>query len=211
MTSEATIFLVDDDQAVRDAVSLFLESKGFAVEVYSNARAFLKAYKPERPGCLVLDIRMPGISGLELQEMLAARRIHIPIIFVTGHGDIPMAAQAIKAGANDFLEKPFDNAYLLECVKKGLETDAERRAVHTEASNIRGRYDRLTRRERDVLDLVINGYSNKDIAVQLNISHRTVEVHRHRLMDKMKAASLCELINMCIMCGIYQPQLKDKK
>jgi RNA polymerase sigma factor (sigma-70 family) len=196
MKLQPTVFLVDDDPAIRDLLTLLLERAGLIVESYPSARLFLEAYNPDQPGCLVLDVSMPDMSGLELQEALSAKQIHIPIIFITGHGDIPMSVRAIKAGAVDFLEKPFKKEILLTRVREALIEDAKTRQDDTEKATIRTRFARLTPREQEVMALVIIGKSNKEIAKQLAISHRTVETHRARIMEKMATKSLPELITL---------------
>jgi len=202
--SRATVFLVDDEPAVRDAVSLFLMSKGHVVELFDSAQAFLDAYQPDRPGCLVLDIRMPGMSGMELQEELTRRQITIPIIFISGHGDVPIAVKAFKAGALDFLEKPFDNHKLLSCIEMAMQRDQERRRRQTERTEMLSRYRQLTPREREVMVLVAEGKTNKDVARRLDISHRTVEIHRRRVMEKLGAASVSDLVSVSVLCGVYE-------
>ena len=196
MKLQPTVFLIDDDPAIRDLLTLFLVRAGLTVESYASARLFLEAYNPDQPGCLVLDVSMPDMSGLELQEALSAKQIHIPIIFITGHGDIPMSVRAIKAGAVDFLEKPFKKEILLARVREALIEDAKTRQGDAEKATIRTRFARLTPREQEVMALVITGKSNKEIAKQLAISHRTVETHRARIMEKMATKSLPELITL---------------
>jgi len=198
-----TVFLVDDDPAVRDAVSLFLELKGRSVELFDSAQAFLDAYDPDRPGCLVLDIRMPGMSGLELQDLLLEKQLGIPIIFISGHGDVPVAVKAFKAGAVDFLEKPFDNHRLLACIDKAISNDTERRQRQRQRSDMLERYQQLTPREQQVMVLVAEGNTNKDIARRLDISHRTVEIHRRRVMEKLGANSVSDLVSVSVLCGVY--------
>jgi two-component system response regulator FixJ len=195
---EPTVFVVDDDKAVRDSLTLFLASAGLAVEVFASADAFLAGYAPDRPGCLVLDIRMAGISGIELQEKLAAEGAILPIIFITGHANVPTAVRALKAGAVDFVEKPFNNQELLERIHRALERDARCRAVLDERGEILRRMARLTPREREVMDLVVEGCSNKMAADRLGISERTVEIHRARVMEKMESASLAHLVQMVV-------------
>lgn len=203
MEIKPTVFLVDDDPAVRDAVSLFLELKGRSVELFDSAQAFLDAYDPDRPGCLVLDIRMPGMSGLELQDLLLEKQLGIPIIFISGHGDVPVAVKAFKAGAVDFLEKPFDNHRLLACIDKAISNDTERRQRQRQRSDMLERYQQLTPREQQVMVLVAEGNTNKDIARRLDISHRTVEIHRRRVMEKLGANSVSDLVSVSVLCGVY--------
>jgi FixJ family two-component response regulator len=204
MEQAPTVYLVDDNQAIRDAITLYLESQDLAVASFESATDFLKSYKPERHGCLVLDIRMPGMDGLELQEYLIKNEICIPIIFITGHGDVPMAVRAIKSGASDFLEKPFDNKELLNSINHALTHDKKTRQQGKLQKQIQGRYAKLTVREKEVMALVAEGHSNKIIATMLNISHRTVEIHRRRVMNKMRAGSVPELISMAVTCGIHE-------
>jgi two-component system response regulator FixJ len=202
MNREPTVFLVDDDPAVRDSLGLFLESTGMTVKPYASAEDFLEEYRIEWPGCVVLDIRMPGMTGLELQDILQARNIKIPIIFLTGHGDVPMSVKAFKAGAVDFIEKPFNDHVLLTRIREAIEQDSQTRTNQARIDEVRRRYVHLTRREKEVMRLVACGHSNKEIAKQLDISHRTIDVHRARLMEKMQAHSLPELVNMAAICDV---------
>ncbi len=196
-----TIFIVDDDAAVRDALKLLLRSVGQAVETYSSAQEFLDAYSEDRPGCLVLDIRMPGMSGLELQQRLNEKHSILPIIFITGHGDVPMAVEAMQAGAVDFIQKPFRDQDLIDRINQALEKDSANRAALGERNDIRRRLETLTPREREVLDLVVHGKANKVIAGDLKLSQRTVEIHRARVMEKMQASSLAHLVRMVLEVG----------
>lgn len=196
-----TVFIVDDDTAVRDALKFLLRSVGHPVETFASAQDFLDAYRDDRPGCLVLDIRMPGMSGLELQEKLVERRSILPIIFITGHGDVPMAVEAMQAGAMDFIQKPFRDQDLLDRINQALEKDAKNRAALGELNLIRERLASLTPREREVMDLVVHGKANKVIAGDLDLSQRTVEIHRARVMEKMQASSLAHLVRMVIEVG----------
>jgi two-component system response regulator FixJ len=202
MNREPTVFLVDDDPTVRDALGLFLESTGMAVKPYASAQDFLEEYRTEWPGCVVLDIRMPGMTGLELQDFLKVRNIKIPIIFLTGHGDVPMSVKAFKAGAVDFIEKPFNDHVLLARIREAIEQDSQTRTNQARIDEVRRRYVHLTPREKEVMRLVVCGHSNKEIARQLDISHRTIDVHRARLMEKMLAHSLPELVNMAAICDV---------
>lgn len=193
------VFVVDDDEAVRAAIAMLLESVSLRVERFASAREFLDAWKGEdAPGCLVLDLRMPGLSGLELQERLAELGSRLPIIFVTGHGDVPHAVAAMQAGAVDFLEKPFRDQDLLDRVQRALDLDARRRADARDVEGIRVRLARLTPREREVLDKVVEGLPNKAIAQDLDVTERTVEIHRSRAMAKMEAASLAGLVKLVL-------------
>lgn len=206
LSQPPTVFVVDDDLAMLDSISLLLESAELIAECFASARKFLEGYRPHRPGCLVLDVRMPEMSGLELQEALVARGVNLPIIFITGHGDVPMSVKAMKSGALDFLEKPFDDETLLLCVRQALVKDAHARKVEAQNSSVAVRFSRLTEREQEVMSLVVAGRSNKEIAQKLACSHRTVEVHRSRLMAKMEAHTLPDLVAMAAVCGLETPQ-----
>jgi two-component system, LuxR family, response regulator FixJ len=200
-SARPTIFVVDDDSAVRDALKLLLRSVGQAVETFGSAQEFLDAYSEDRPGCLVLDIRMPGMSGLELQQRLNEKHSILPIIFITGHGDVPMAVEAMQAGAVDFIQKPFRDQDLIDRINQALEKDGANRAALGERNDIRRRLETLTPREREVLDLVVHGKANKVIAGDLKLSQRTVEIHRARVMEKMQASSLAHLVRMVLEVG----------
>ncbi len=190
------VFIVDDDEAVRNSLRLLVKSVGLTATALVSAREFLETYDPQQPGCLVLDVRMPGMSGLELQQQLNLRGAVIPVIFITGHGDIPMAVEAMQQGAFDFLQKPFRDQDLIDRVQRALEKDRVNRAELTERSRIRERHEQLTPREREVLALVTSGKPNKGMAADLGRSQRTVEIHRARVMEKMGAASLAHLVRM---------------
>ncbi|HEX2243210.1 MAG TPA: response regulator [Gammaproteobacteria bacterium] len=194
--SQQTVFIVDDDDDVRDALNLLMKSIGLPSKEYASARSFLEDFDGERPGCLVLDIRMPDMTGLELQRELLQRKAHIPIVFITGHADVPMAVETMKGGAVDFIQKPFRDQDLIDCIQHALIKDAENRACLNKASDIQTRLESLTVRERQVLDLILAGKANKVIAAELGITDRTVEVHRARVMEKMKAGSLAHLVAM---------------
>ena len=194
MQHEPIIYIVDDDEAIRSALRLLMKSANLRVITCSSAEEFLKAYKPESPGCLVLDIRMPGISGLELQKLLIDRHIRVPIIIMSGHGDITMVVQAMKGGAADFIEKPFKNEVLLERVKQCAARDVEMRKEELQHVEAASRIASLTPREREVMQLLIQGKRNKIIASDLGISNRTVEAHRAKIMEKMHAHSLSEIV-----------------
>jgi len=196
--SMPTVFIVDDDAPVRDGLKLLLRSVGHRVETYGSAQEFLDAYADDRPGCLVLDVRMPGMSGLDLQERLNERRAILPIIFITGHGDVPMAVEALQAGALDFLQKPFRDQELLDRIASALDKDAANRRELLELKQVAARFAELTPRERAVMDLVVQGKSNKVIAGDLDISQRTVEIHRARVMEKTQAGSLAHLVRMVL-------------
>jgi two-component system response regulator FixJ len=196
--SMPTVFIVDDDAPVRDGLKLLLRSVGHRVETYGSAQEFLDAYADDRPGCLVLDVRMPGMSGLDLQERLNERSAILPIIFITGHGDVPMAVEALQAGALDFLQKPFRDQELLDRIASALDKDAANRRELLELKQVAARFAELTPRERSVMDLVVQGKSNKVIAGDLDISQRTVEIHRARVMEKTQAGSLAHLVRMVL-------------
>jgi FixJ family two-component response regulator len=191
-----TVYVVDDDEAVRSSLKLLLKSAGVASEAFASAQEFLAGYEASQPGCLVLDVRMPGMSGLELQHELNLRGATLPVIFITGHGDIPMAVEAMQHGAFDFLQKPFRDQELLDRVQKALARDAENRARLRHTDRIRERLATLSPREREVLDLVTRGKANKMVAGDLGVSQRTVEIHRAHVMQKMEAGSLAELVRM---------------
>ena len=194
----ATVFVVDDDDAVRTSLRLLLKSVGLPVETFASAQEFLDGFDAERAGCLVLDIRMPGMSGLELQQRLNEIHAIVPIVFITGHGDVPMAVEAMQHGAVDFIQKPFRDQDLIDRINQALEKDRDNRAGLKERDAIRRRMQQLTPREREVLDLVTQGKANKVIAGDLNVSQRTVEIHRARVMEKMGASSLAHLVRMVI-------------
>jgi RNA polymerase sigma factor (sigma-70 family) len=193
-----TVFVVDDDVEVRNALKLLLESVGLPVICYASANEYLEAFDESLPGCLVVDIRMPGMSGLDMQEKLADYPIRPPVIIITGHGDVPMAVRAVQAGAVDFIEKPFRDQILLDSVHRAIEMDAERRGEASRKSEIRDHLNQLTPREREVLDLVVSGMRNKNISEQLGITLSTVEAHRSRVMEKMQADSLSHLMRMML-------------
>jgi FixJ family two-component response regulator len=193
---DPTVFVVDDDAAVRDAISNLLESVGLRAEVFGSTEDFWKAPKPDAPCCLVLDVRLPGASGLEFQDVLASKGIHIPIVFITAHGDVPMTSRAMKAGAVEFLMKPFQKDELLAAVHHGLERDRRRREEQSGIDILLSRAEQLTTRERDVMDWVVTGLTNKQIGTQLGLSEVTVKIYRGRVMQKMQAASLAELVRM---------------
>lgn len=207
MNEQQTVFVVDDDRNFVDALVLTLEVAGLKVEPYSSAREFLQRWSPERTGCLVADIRMPAMSGLELQRRLAGTPNSLPIVFVTGHGDISMASQAFRAGAVDFLEKPFEDRQLLSSVHRALEKDRRERDLVRDRAIVEKRYAQLTPREREIMELVVSDLTSKEIARNLKISPRTVEHHRAHVMLKMQATSLAELITMAMICGVRSLQI----
>ena len=198
----ATIFVVDDDAQLCATLALLLESRGFKVYAYPSAEAFLAEYRPVWPGCIVLDVGMPGMDGLTLQDALADRGVNLPIIFLTGEGDVPEAVKAIKGGALDFLRKPVSSDQLLERIDAALRYGHERHDEIARKERALEWLGRLTRREREILVLLVSGMSNKKIGQKLEISHRTVEVHRSRIMEKMQADSLPELIETARLCGL---------
>ena len=191
-----TVFVVDDDDAVRNSLRMLLKSAGVHAEASASAQEFLSTYEVTQPGCLVLDVRMPGMSGLEMQHELNLRGATIPVIFITGHGDIPMAVEAMQHGAFDFLQKPFRDQELLDRVQRALVRDADYRTRLRQTDRIRERLASLSPREREVLNLVTQGKANKMVAGDLGVSQRTVEIHRAHVMQKMEAGSLAELVRM---------------
>jgi len=191
-----TIFLVDDDEAVRDSLGLLMKSVALNSRSFASAGEFLAEYDRDCPGCLILDIRMPGMSGMELQQKLIEMRAILPIIFITGHGDIPMAVEAMQRGAVDFIPKPFRDNELLDRINQALEDDRKNRDSLVERGEVEKRIERLTPREKEVLDLVVQGKANKVIAGDLDVSQRTVEIHRARVMEKMQVRSLAQLVRI---------------
>ncbi|MDT8397797.1 MAG: response regulator [Pseudomonadales bacterium] len=189
-----SVFIVDDDEAVLDSLRVFLEASGFAVKTYASPESFLDDYHVELRGCVLLDIQMPTMSGLGLQEDLVAIGSVLPIIFMTGHADVPTAVQALKAGAFDFIQKPFDNGRLLELVARAFEVNRQDRQVLEQQQRIKARLQTLTPRETEVLDYIINGKASKVIASELNLSQRTVEIYRANVMQKMQARSVAQLV-----------------
>jgi two-component system response regulator FixJ len=195
---EITVFVVDDDRAVRESLALLVQSVGLEVETFAGAGDFLDSYQPDRRGCLITDIRMPGMSGLELQERLSADHQQIPVIVLTGFGDVPAAVRALKGGAVDFVEKPFNPQALLDLVQLAISRDAEIREQAEREAELAERMALLTPREQEVMALVVAGKANKVIAIDLSISERTVELHRGRIMKKMRVRSLAELMRMVL-------------
>lgn len=202
MTSEATVFVVDDDAAVRDSLKDLLESDGLTAEVYGAAQEFLDAHDTDRGGCLLLDIQMPDMNGLELQQKLADKGSTLPVIIITGHGDVPIAVKALKAGAVDFIEKPFTDDVILGGVRRALELGEQNRREQASVDEAKAGIARLTTREYEVFEHLVIGRLNKQMAFDLGISKRTVEVHRARVMEKMEARNLAHLVRMAMALGI---------
>ncbi len=194
--SDEVVFVADDDESVRRSLRRLLASAGFAVETFASAEEVLARGRPTGPACLVADLQMPGLTGLELQERLASDALRLPMIFITGHGDIPSSVRAMKEGAVDFLTKPFDDEELLGAIRRGLARDAETLKQWDGVRSVRERAARLTPREREVMDLVVTGMLNKQIAYDLGTSEKTIKVHRARVMEKMEAASVAELVRL---------------
>jgi FixJ family two-component response regulator len=192
--TDQRVYIVDDDEPMRDSLVWLVESQGFAVKAYASAEDFLAACHDDMSGCLVLDVRMPGMSGLELYEQLNRRHCTLPVVFITGHGDVPMAVAALKKGAVDFIEKPFGDKDMLRLIEQCLERDREGRDARRQAADVARRLESVTGREREVMDLIIAGKLNKQIADMLNISIKTVEVHRARIMEKMGVRSVAGLV-----------------
>jgi RNA polymerase sigma factor (sigma-70 family) len=200
--SEAIVYVIDDDAQTRDGLKNLMRSVGLRVEVFASAQDFLRSKRPDVPACLVLDVRLRGLSGLDLQKRMAEAKIEVPIIFITGYGDIPMTVQAMKAGAVEFLTKPFRNQELLDAIQQALERDRTTREQRAKNDELYDRYDSLTPREREVMTLVVAGLLNKQIAGELGTSETTVKNHRHQIMEKMEADSLAELVKMAYKLGI---------
>lgn len=202
MKPKTLVYLVDDDFSVRDSLSLLIETTGQAVRCFDSADAFLNNFDPEQAGCLILDVRMPSMTGLELQEELVRRDFAIPIIFISGHADVPDSSKAFRAGAVDYMEKPFDSETLLTRMQEALQKDLNTRVHHAEKRLLKKRLSQLTPREHEVMILVVKGLSNKEVAKHLNISNRTIDVHRAKIMEKMEAEDLSELTVMAMHCGL---------
>ncbi len=203
---DRVVFVVDDDASLRESLEDLIQSVGLHVEAFASAQEFLRSKRPDVPGCLVLDVRLKGLSGLDLQKRMAEAGMEIPIVFITGHGDIPMTVQAMKAGAVEFLTKPFRDQDLLDAVQQALERDHKARDQRAELEELHGRYRSLTPREREVMVLVVAGLLNKQIAGELGTSEASVKVHRQHVMEKMGAGSLAELVRMADKLGIPTPK-----
>ena len=196
MDTNPVVYVVDDDSSVRNAITMLLEASGFKVETSDSARAFLERDLVDASGCLVLDVQMEGLSGLDLQQELTTANVHLPIIFITGHGDVPMSVQAMKAGAVEFLTKPFREQELLSAVRQAVARESLAHTAHTERASIRQRYEKLTPREKEVMALVAQGLLNKQIALKLSASEGTIKIHRGHVMLKMQAGSIADLVRM---------------
>lgn len=203
--SSETVFVLDDEAAIRDSLRFLLESVGLRVETFADAGEFLASWSPERPGCLVLDVRMRGMSGLELQDELVRRGVHLPTIVITGHGDVPMAVRAMKSGALDFLQKPFGDQALVDRVHQALEIDRDARRDLAERTRVSARLSILTPREREIAELLVDGKANKEIASDLGLSTRTVEGHRAHIMDKLAVDSFAELVRLVLVSRGEKP------
>lgn len=204
--SSQIVFVIDDDASMRDAISRLLNAVGLNTQTFASAREFLSSDLPDVPGCVVLDVRLPGLSGLDLQREMFERGIHVPIVFITGHGDIPMSVRAMKAGAVEFLTKPFRDQDLLDAVRSGLHRDRTARIARAELATLRRRLAHLTKREREVMLLVVAGLLNKQIALRLGTSEKTIKIHRSHVMQKMRAESLAELVRMSQKLGVDNNQ-----
>ena len=203
--TEGIVFVVDDDAAVRRALERLIKSVGLAVETFASAQDFLQRDPPDGPACVVTDVRMPGLSGLDLQKELADADLSMPIVFMTGHGTVPMSVRAMKAGAIDFLQKPVDEQVLLDAIHQALEKGSREQQALAEQAEIQERIELLTAREREVFEHVVSGKLNKQIAAELGASEKTIKVHRGRVMQKMQADSLADLVRMAERVGVRRP------
>jgi FixJ family two-component response regulator len=204
--AEAVVFVVDDDVGTRESLKNLIRSVGLRAETFASAQDFLRSTRPDAPSCLVLDVRLPGLSGLDLQKRMAEVEVAIPIVFISGHGDIPMSVQAMKAGAVEFLTKPFREQELLDAIQQALERDRNAREQRAEIAELRSRYRLLTPREREVMALVVTGLLNKQVAGELGTSEASVKVHRQHVMEKMRARSLAALVRMADRVGVDPPK-----
>jgi FixJ family two-component response regulator len=204
--TDAMVFVVDDDAPMRESLKNLIRSVGLRVELFASAQEFLRSKRPDRPSCLVLDVRLPGLSGLDLQRRTGDAGIEIPIVFITGHGDIPMSVRAMKAGAVEFLTKPFRDQDLLDAIQQALERDGKARDQRAALEELRSRFASLTSREREVMKRVVAGLLNKQIGAELGTSETTVKIHRHQVMEKMGAGSLPELVRMADRLGVVVPK-----
>ncbi len=198
ISDQPSVFIIDDEEPIRSALTLLMESVGLKAESFASAQEYLDQFDASKSGCIILDVRMPGIGGLDLQARLTAEKIHPPIIIITGHGDVPMAVRAVTAGAVDFIEKPFNNQSMLDSVHRAIELDAVQRGESSRLQDIEVHYNSLTPREKEVLQYVIEGKRNKVIAFDMNISQSTVEAHRSKVMEKMTASTLSDLMRMAL-------------
>jgi two-component system, LuxR family, response regulator FixJ len=205
LSGQPTVYIVDDDQATRKSLRWLVETLGVSVQTFPSGPSFLESYDPSQPGCLVLDVMMAGMSGLDVQKELKIRNIEIPVIVLTGYGDVPTAVRALKNGAVEFLEKPFDGEVLLDQVRRAIEVDARRRRESQAANVVRTRLLRLTPREGQILQLVVDGSSSKEIAAQLDVSFKTVEAHRAKIMRKMEADGVAQLVKMVVTHAAFEP------
>jgi FixJ family two-component response regulator len=204
--TDAIVYIVDDDAPMRESLKNLIRSVGLRAELFASAQEFLRSKRPEVPSCLVLDVRLPGVSGLDLQRRTTEAGLEIPVIFITGHGDIPMSVRAMKAGALEFLTKPFRDQDLLDAIQQALERDRQARDQRAAVEELRSRFASLTPREREVMKGVVAGLLNKQIGAELGTSETTVKIHRHQVMEKMGAASLPELVRMADRLGILVPK-----
>ncbi len=201
-----TVFVVDDEPSICAALKRLIKSVGLEVQTFPSAQDFLQSQRPDGPGCLVLDVRLPGLSGLDLQQKLVEAKVNLPIIFMTGHGDIPMSVRAMKAGAVEFLTKPFNDQNLLDAIQPALARDGAARQRQSEISGLRQRYESLTPREREVFSLVVSGLLNKQTAAELGTSEKTIKTHRAQIMQKMNASSLADLVRMAERLALTSPK-----